>query len=236
MTEKEIYAPISLFPDGIKRAVNNHTALITNSQFYTNTLRSSNEVISDVFVDNNLLNIITKEYLDTDITNKTVYAPHNALYIGLPCNSLKFEVLSDSSNTSIVNSDMRYYQIIFDTEVTIGDLYKNAWMYQYEPKSKTYIKLDTHSALQQLIKPLLSRKIFRLFGYAEDRIADYGRLILFLLSKVSLSNDEKVYFNALIPFLPNVKDLQSIIDRESQLQKIVHDIKEDPLKYINSIL
>ena len=187
MIEQFIFTPISKTTKGVKLALQNGASLITRKDNLNIDLDNTVEVVSNIFVDPELVTEFTPEYLNTSIVGKKAAALHNGLYIGLPCNH-KIHVYEPNvefygkDNCLYKEPNYIYHQIKFDTETTIADLYRNAWKYSY---TKTYYsKLNEKKSLQQLLKPLLAKKIFRLYGYPSDRLADYGRIILFLLSKV----------------------------------------------------
>jgi hypothetical protein len=237
MIENFIFTPISKTTEGVKLALQNGTALITNRELFSIDWNNFNEIVPGIFVDKDLINDFTPEYFNTSIVGKKAAAPHNALYIGLPCNN-KIKVYEPDvefygkDNTLYRESNLVYHKIDFDTETTIGELYKNAWKYSY---TKTwYSKLSEKKSLQQLLKPLLAKKIFRLYGYPSDRLADYGRIILFLLSKVSLTDDERDKLSVLLDNAPSIDDISDVIDRESGLQSFVNKVKEDPLTFLNN--
>lgn len=236
MTESQIFTPISLSSAGVKAALNEGISVISELQTdfpFSKTDNTFIEVVPDVFVHINLLDTITEEYLNTPIKNMSVYAVHNRLYFGLPCNGIKFIVLEKSDQNMIINNDMRYYKINFDIETTISWIYSNAWMYSFNYIKKCYEKLDFPDAVQQLLKPIISKRVLRLFGHPEDRLADYGRLILFLLSKVNLNKEELEVFSSLLEQIPSLTSIQNVIKRESQLQTEISEIKQDPIKFIN---
>ena len=236
MIEKYIFPPVSLYTKGVKAALNNGLTLISDDQNYMpNIEQDFIEVLDQFYVSKNLLHIITLEYLNTNIIGKYVYTCHNALYIGLPCNKIPY-LLFDSDHAHYRDSNRAYYRIVFDTEQTIADLYRNAWKYKFDTTTMQYIKLDEHSAVQQLIKPLLARQMFRYFGYPSDRLADYGRIILFLLSKANLTDYEKEKLKPLEGLLPTIDDLSNVISREATLQAMIKKNKSDPIAFVNRLM
>ena len=237
MIESFIFTPISKTTEGVKLALQNGTALITKKEILNIEWEHFSEVVPGIFVDLDLVNEFTPEYFNTSIVGKKAAAPHNALYIGLPCNH-KIQVYDadvefyGKDNTLYREPNLVYHKIEFDTETTVGELYKNAWKYSY---TKTwYSKLSEKKSLQQLLKPLLAKKIFRMYGYPSDRLADYGRIVLFLLSKVSLTDDERSKLSVLLDNAPSIDDISDVIDRESSLQTFVNKVKEDPLMFLNN--
>lgn len=236
MIESQIFTPISLSSAGVKAALNEGVAIISDIQTsfpFSREDQSLIEVVQDIFVHNSLLDTITDTYLNTSINNMSVYAVHNRLYFGLPSNGIKFVILESSDQNMIIKDDLRYYKINFDIENTISWLYSNAWMYSFNYIKQCYEKLDFPRAVEQLFKPVVSKRLLRLFGHSEDRIADYGRIILFLLSKVHLTEEELEIFAPLLECVPNVSSIQPVITRETQLQNELLQIKQDPIGFIN---
>jgi hypothetical protein len=66
-------------------------------------------------------------------------------------------------------------------------------------------------------------------GNNASRIADYGRLIRFLLSKVTLSEDEQAMFSDVLSKPVEMEDIDRIIKREKKILSKIKAYKEGTL-------
>lgn len=171
-----------------------------------------------------------KVYFDTPIEGKYVYATVSGHYTGLPCRNRKFQV----SDVPLSKEERlpRYAPVMFGGEKTLGDLYRRAWRYAFYSEAYAYMLLPEEGALRQLVKPLIARRTAEIGGHSLDRIADYGRLILFLLSKVDLTEEEKKRIAPMLGFIPDADSLADIANREAKIQTIVKTAKEAPRGFI----
>ena len=173
-----------------------------------------------------------EEYLNTPIAGKRVFAP---FYRGggyLPTvTDIKYEVAEPDAPVELPDiSD--YREVMFDGEATLADLYINAHKYNYYPDMNAYAPLPEQGALQNAAKTLMMKEIMIQCGDPYDRIADLSRLILFLMSKVTLTESEQNILTPLLAYVPNIYDLAPIAEREKNVQKIVSDAKANPETFI----
>ena len=171
-------------------------------------------------------------YLNTPITGKRVFVP---FYRGggyLPTvTPIKYEVVELDAPVELPDiSD--YREVMFDGEATLADLYINAHKYNYYPDMDAYAPMPEQGALQNAAKTLIMKEIMIQCGDPYDRIADLSRLILFLMSKVTLTESEQNILTPLLAYVPNIYDLAPIAEREKNVQKIVSDAKANPEAFI----
>ena len=202
--------------------------------------------INGLLVQNTFIDYgIDEDYLNTPIQEKFVYAPSYGFIIGLPCSiPIKYLVLDSSIEDEIASNNLileestgmrkLYKRVLFEEEITISDLYKNAYKYQYQNTTKSFIRLSEDDAKQQLIKYLISSDIFEIGGFPNDRLADYGRIILFLLTKVSLTENELNAFSSLLNYAPDISSMEKLIARETEIQARVSEAKNDPIAFVNN--
>ena len=215
-----------------------NTKCIKENQIYIytddNEVSNYIEIVPQIFVPESLTNIFTVEYFLTDITNKSVYVPLH-LYGGyLPVSrQTPFQVYELDKNITEYNG-FQYKKVEFTDETTLEELYKNAVYYQYNANTDTFLRLPESGMLQNKIKFIMEKNLMEIGGDAFDRIADYGRLILFLVAKVypTFTDEEKQVFQDLIKYTPEIESLTALLNRECLIQDEVKQAKENPLKYI----
>ena len=230
--ERFRFIPVSVSYIGARKALTDSAAVLTDDDIETFPADNVQfkEIVPNIWVDAGpLFTDITAEYLETDIKNKKVYAPLVGYPSGLPCGHIPYIV--SAAVMPKENLDGRI-PVIFSDEKTLGDLYKNAWKYAYIPETGSYMRLAEKGAEQNLIKCLLARRVVRYGGHPFDRLADYGRLILFLLSKISLTNEEKKLVGDLLDYVPDPQSLADVAEREATIQKTVAKAKTDPAAFL----
>lgn len=191
------------------------------------------DVLGHVWVDKGLVNEgFNEEYLNTPITGKRVFVPFLYGTSYLPTTNTTKYVVLDSDTESVPHDGERYREVIFENEQTIADLYCNAYRYSYSPETDTFLPLPQEGALQNTIKPLLMKEVMLLCGDAYDRIADLSRIVLFLLSKVELTETEADILAPLLEYAPNVHDLAPVAQRERNVQALVAQAKANPIAFI----
>lgn len=170
-----------------------------------------------------------ESYFATPIEGKNVYVPLYGRGDFLPTN-VKYFIASAGENIDFPKGDF-YKQVVINNEKTLADLYKKAWHYRYDPEPDAFICLTEGEALKNLTRPLLESDIELLFGSPMDRVADYGRIILFLLSKalLSMTEEEKAVFEEITPFIPTLEKLRHVVKREARVQSLVTRHKNDPI-------
>lgn len=175
---------------------------------------------------------INAEYLSTAITGKHVFAPLIGCHAGIPCNISVPMLILDKAEIPEDKADFNYKEIDFADETTVADIYKNAWKYRYDEYLDKYVRLPEQGAKQQLAKFILAKEIANMTGNPYERLADYGRIILFLLSKVTLTEEEQSALAPLLAYAPTVADINEVLYREEQVQAKVTQMKENFNGYI----
>lgn len=187
----------------------------------------------DVMVDSCAREIggIDEAYLGTPITGKDVYAPVFGcgyyLYTGY---ELKYKVLD--AGMSPVPEEIRYAKIEFSTEQTIADLIRHCWWYAYDWHTDRFLELPEEGKTANLMRYRLQAAVLRIAGTAEDRLADYGRVIAFLLSKVQLSDEERALLTPFLGCVPDHGTLAAIADKEGRIRAMVRQAHETPVEFM----
>lgn len=190
------------------------------------------QVLPHIHVQKCLEEIYTVDYLNTVIEGKDVYASLHLFGGYLPTSyPSKYHVLEKGKIPT--DKDWDYKKVAFDTEKTLGDLYLNACNYQYNPDADAYIKLQQAGATQNALKIYMQKKIMEIGGDAYDRIADLSRIVLFLLSKTTLTAEETAIITPVLTHAQSARELADIFNREKNIQDYVASVKADPKGYIN---
>lgn len=175
---------------------------------------------------------INAEYLNTSIVGRHIFIPTVGCTIGVPCHTpIPFLVLK----TEEIPQDKKAYnykKIITVEEAVIADIYKNAWRYRFDNYLDAYVRLPEQGAKQQLAKHMLAKEIANIAGSPYDRLADYGRIILFLLSKAALTSQEREQLAPLSTYAPTLPEINEVLYREEQIQKKIKNAKENTDAYL----
>lgn len=199
----------------------------------SDTIMAEYQNISDILVSDACVAVgINAEYLGTLITGKHVFAPLVGCHAGVPCNMKVPMLVLDDNEMPEGETDYNYKEVDFTDETTIADIYKNAWKYRYDTYLDKYVRLPEQGAKQQLAKFILAKEIANMTGNPYERLADYGRIILFLLSKVTLTAEEQTQLAPLLAYAPTVTDINEVLYREEQVQAKVKQMKENFDEYI----
>lgn len=191
------------------------------------------QLISGLLVDSVLVDKgINEEYLNTPITGKHVFASKVGGSIGIPCYTSAPILVQDDTIIPADKTDFLYKEVVFTDEATVADIYKNAWRYRYDDYLDAYVRLPEQGAKQQLAKYVLAKEIANMAGSPYDRLADYGRIILYLLSKISLSEAERTQLAPLLAYAPTLSNINEVLYREKQIQERVNLMKENFNDYI----
>lgn len=127
--------------------------------------------------------------------------------------------------------DTPYVRVAFGSERTFAELCCNAHCYAFDVESGMFQPTDKPQ--MNAVKSLLRNAVILRSGGTDDRIADYGRLLLFLLSKAALTEEERSVFADILPFAPKAAQLGDVVKREKSVQTLVSEAKKDPLGFLN---
>ena len=190
------------------------------------------EVVPGVMVDDGLIGEYNADYFNIPITGKDVYVSLH-LYGGyLPTARLqKYHVLNPGELPA--DDIWAYKKVLFDSETTVAELYRNAHFYQYNADADAYLKLPLVGAKQNALKLYMQKMVMEIGGDAYDRIADLSRVILFLLSKVTLTTAETELLAPLLVHAQSAVELADVFNREKNIQDYVAAVKANPEAYIN---
>lgn len=184
---------------------------------------------------------INEEWLRTPIQGKFVYIPVNGGASWLPLSTpgaIKVRDQEDPSLGALPSSQglnfkswgYSYAPVILHDEKNLADLVCNAYMYMYDPYECAFVR---HSNPDwNAIKGVIRRFLITLSGGTDERVADYGRIILFLLSKVELTEEEKAALAPLLPYTPTVDSLSDVVRREAFIQRFVAEAKRNPQGFL----
>lgn len=211
---------------------------ITDGDVYiysdTDDKETFSAVVPGIYVPGSITDLFDVNYFNTAITGKRVFVPLH-LYGGyLPVSRQTPFRVCDADETVAEYNGYRYKEVEFTTEGTLADLYKNAAYYQYSADTDTFIRLPESGMLQNKLKLVMQKNIMEIGGDAYDRIADLSRVVLFLLSKVTLSEDEQTLLAPLLAHSHTANELADVFHRERLIQDYVAEVKADPEAYINA--
>lgn len=123
-----------------------------------------------------------------------------------------------------------YAKVNYTDEKNFAELCCNAHCYSFSPYDGEFHRVN--DPIWNAMKANFRRILTPMTGGMDDRIADYGRLILYLLSRIEMTEDEKEVFGPLLDMAPKAKDLTSLINREVLIQTFVREAKKDPKAYL----
>ena len=188
----------------------------------------------DILVDKLVERFFTEEYLMTPITGKDVYVPISGCGYWLYTDfELKYQVVEAGQEWERFFS-VPYAKVRFTTEATLADLYRHCWWYSYNWHTGEYLEIPEQGKTNNLMRYRLQYDILTLAGTAEDRLADYGRIISFLLSKVALSDQEKRLIKPFLDAVPDHETLAALADKEGAIRNKVAFAHADPSGYLRS--
>lgn len=184
---------------------------------------------------------VDEEWFKTSIINKDVYIPVMGGLSWLPLTMPTRWIIVPSGET--VNTKLELFssteskhwvwpvaKVNFGEEKTLAELCCNAYKYHFDFNIGQFVPHDDPE--WNLVKGLTRKYSTILSGGDEERHADYGRIILFLLSKVELTDEERALFTPLLEFVPSVKQLKSTVERETLIQRFVSEAKKSPTKFL----
>ncbi len=223
------FQPYSATKQIIKDILEGHAyAGILSGQNIAEYQKICDILVSSAFVETGF----DADYLSAPIAGKHVFAPLVGCHSGIPCNTNIPMLVQDSTDVPEDKADCNYKEIAFADEATVADLYKNAWKYRYDDYLDKYVRLPEQGAKQQLARFILAKEIANMTGNPYERLADYGRIILFLLSKAALTEQEQAQLAPLLAYAPSVADINEVLYREEQVQAKVRQMKENFNEYI----
>lgn len=190
----------------------------------------------DILVDNACIGYeadITEEYLLTPLAGMDVYSPlHGSGQYLYTAHGLRY-ILCPSGTTPTIPSNLNYARVEVAAETVIADLYRHAWHYSYNPASGTFQSLDAATRLKNLLRYRCQAALLVVTGTAEDRLADYGRVIAFLLSKVTLTDTEREALQPFINNAPSLEKLTALATKENRIRTFVQTLHSEPLNQLN---
>lgn len=223
-------------PETILDTFNGNQRAILDSRFIANDFEFNTYYINNCKIEvSKKFHDIDEQWLKTQLgSNISCYIPTHGGLSWLPLTLPQKWIVQDKSKpkpTSIDDIDkFAYVEVLYTDESCLGELCCNAYKYTFDITSGVFIRHNNPN--WNAIKAVLRKYILPLTGGTEDRLADYGRIIMFLLSKVNLTESEKEVFSELLEFSPTAVDLQKIIKREALIQKFVLEAKNNPTGFL----
>lgn len=187
---------------------------------------------------------ITEEWLKTKLDGNHCYLPVYGSCSWLPVLNPDMWVISSTplDKTNFVDYSMNnlnefnksrgyhYAEILYSDETCIAELICNAYCYKFDAISNTYIR---HNDTQwNAIKPSVRRFLPSITGGTEDRLADYGKLLLYILNNLPSKDSLPENVKMLLAFAPANDELSTIVQRETLVQKFVSEAKKDPKTFL----
>ena len=113
-----------------------------------------------------------------------------------------------------------------DIHKSILDVFKYSYLYKFDYMTNSYRPLQNDSDIKlQYSKFRIREKIIQEAGDELDRIADYSKMIYFLLSKVSLTNEEKELFKPILDNLPSIESLKRAVTHEERVIDYLNNMR-----------
>lgn len=179
---------------------------------------------------------LDEAYFNTSIKGKYVYVPLCQFGGMLSTSGTPYIISAEQFTPEQFPTYNTFKELIpREQDIKISDLYKNAHCYAYSPELDKYMPVTAQACEMAKIKNILARDITIYGGDAYDRIADYGRLILFLFSKVQLTEQEKTYLDDILRHTPQASQLTDAAHREGLIQDLVTYAKANPEKYLKEM-
>lgn len=239
---------ICKFPLSLSRALTNNDIGLLPNAFQQSQKANVKFIVNnkEIYVNNELVTQgIDEAWLSTPLGNDIkcyipVYGGGNWLPLVDPLQWKVGENVSDvkipttqayNSNDYTAEALDFLTEVEYEDETCLADLVCNAWKYYLDLERGIFVRHP--KPYQNAIKGLIRKHITTLTGGTDERLADYGRLILFLLSKVNLTEEELTAIEPLVKFMPDVTKLDDIIKREAFIQTFVSEAKKNPHAFLN---
>lgn len=225
---------INAIIQGEKFAILDNRLVETYNRFDEYTIGEYHIQVSDVLG-------VDEQWFQTSLINKDVYIPVMGGLSWLPLTMPKRWVIVDKdevvstrlnlfTSTTSGNWAWPVAKVNLQGEQSLAELCCNAYKYHFDFNIGQFVPHNNPE--WNLVKGLTRKYSTILSGGDEERHADYGRLILFLLSKVQLTDEEKEIISPLLEFAPTASQLTSVIKREILIQKFVSEAKKSPTKFL----
>lgn len=154
-----------------------------------------------------------KSYLSTDI---------------LPQNLEDYVEVRSKTKESEINYQGEDLILVerLDIHKSILDVFKYSYLYKFDYLTNSYKPLQNDSDIKlQYSKFRIREKIIQEAGDELDRIADYSKIIYFLLSKVNLTDEEKELFKPILNNLPSFESLKRSITHEERVIDYLNNVR-----------
>lgn len=115
---------------------------------------------------------------------------------------------------------------------TVNDLCQNCFKYKKVDNTFVYSE-DVSDHVKGFMKGNLRQIISKHLGDLDERLADYAKLIYFILSKLELTEDERKIIGKLSHLSPDNKQLEKLVDRELLIESLVKRVLNEDVSSNN---
>lgn len=186
--------------------------------------------VDKFFVQDRVFEYVSLEKLREPLTGKKVWCKTAGSYQEMmPRMPTYYLVLNDNTVPDDGGRRAGEYKLVTNEERTLLELIAFHYKYAFDDAQDKFVKVPAAQQNKNFLKPWLEYEIKRESGDDAARLSDYGRLIRFLLGKVTLSPDEQVLFADVLAEDVSVDDLRGILRREKKVIKKLDDYKKGRL-------
>lgn len=183
---------------------------------------------------------LTANFLESSLIDKRVFIPLYGASSWLNTNNPTEWVITDGDipdntvdykNTGVFDDrGIAYAEVLIQGETCVAELICNAYAYTYDISSNTF--RHTTNKHWNLIKPVVRKFLPIITGGNEDRVADYGKLLLFVIASLHDKDSLPDNIKALLQFAPSEEELTNIVRRELLTQQFVAEAKKNPQAFL----
>lgn len=143
------------------------------------------------------------------------------------------EVQEDGTYFIKGEKSLPYNRIIpHESHKTVNDLCQNCFKYKRVDNKFIYSE-DVRDHVKGFMKGNLRQIISMHLGDLDERLADYAKLIYFILSKLELTEDERKIVGKLLHLSPDNKQLEKLVDRELLIESLVKRVLNEDVSSNN---
>ena len=145
------------------------------------------------------------------------------------------EVERQENGTYFIRGEnsLPYNRIIpHESHKTVNDLCQNCFKYKMVDNVFVYSE-DVRDHVKGFMKGNLRQIISMHLGDLDERLADYAKLIYFILSKLELTEDERKIVGKLLHLSPDNEQLEKLVDRELLIESLVKRVLNEDVSSNN---
>jgi hypothetical protein len=186
--------------------------------------------VDQFFLQDRVLEYISLEKLREPLTGKKVWCKTAGSYQEMMTRHPNYyAVMDDDTVPDDGGRRAGEFKPVDNQEESLLALVAFHYKYAFDDDLDMFVKLPVAEQKQNLLKPWMEYEVNREAGNNASRIADYGRLIRFLLSKVTLSDEEQAIFSDVLAKPVEMEDIDRIIKREKKILSKIKAYKEGTL-------